>query len=177
MCTEQKTECPKEIIKVCGRCIPQKRKSSLRVFTDALLTTALMTLLLITSLFSLSSCDDEIHYIQEYQYQVETLPIPSTISQGETVEIRCSIIEGESWDGAEYYLRYFQTKGSGVLKDQDGNIFTPNDLFKVSNKQFNLYYTSTSSESQELDITFFNNFSTKNEISLKFNNLDIEENE
>lgn len=143
--------------------IKQEDKRALKMYFPLLLI-----VVLIGSMFI--SCDDSIGIQQEYGYNVTTLSVPSSIIEGETVEIRCQIEEDGHWDGSEYYIRYFQSKGDGVLQDQKGTIFTPNDNFKIDSTTFRLYYTSASTEAQEIELTFFNNFSTEVKLEFSFSN-------
>lgn len=39
----------------------------------------------------LSACNDEMDVQQSYPFKVETLPVPTRIVKGETVEIRCEL--------------------------------------------------------------------------------------
>ena len=39
----------------------------------------------------LSACSDEMEVQQSYPFKVETLPVPTSIVKGETVEIRCEL--------------------------------------------------------------------------------------
>ena len=39
----------------------------------------------------LSACNDEVDVQQSYPFKVETLPVPTRIVKGETVEIRCEL--------------------------------------------------------------------------------------
>lgn len=39
----------------------------------------------------LSACSDEVEVQQSYPFKVETLPVPTSIVKGETVEIRCEL--------------------------------------------------------------------------------------
>ena len=59
------------------------------------------------------SCNDDIEVQQEFPFTVETMPVPTRIVQGETVEIRCTLKrEGRFGDG-RYTIRYFQPEGKG----------------------------------------------------------------
>lgn len=121
------------------------------------------------------SCDDTLDIEQNYTYTVTTMPVVSDLIKGETAEIRCNIVESGHWDGTEYYIRYFQSKGEGILQDENGTIFTPNDSFKIDSTTFRLYYTSASTKAQELEVTFFNNFSSEVKLEFSFSNESEEE--
>ena len=51
--------------------------------------TAILFLGLVACL--LSACNDEVDVQQSYPFKVETLPVPTRIVKGETVEIRCEL--------------------------------------------------------------------------------------
>ena len=105
-------------------------------------------------LITLVSCDDGALEVQQsYDFRLETMPVPKEIVKGETIEIRCKLIVAGDYDEARYTIRYFQPDGKGSLRiGRDGIPFTPNDRYSLTDKDFNLYYTSESTDQQVIDI-------------------------
>ncbi len=121
------------------------------------------------------ACNDDITVQQSYEYQVECLPVPKRLKQGETIEIRCEIICSGEFEHEEYFLRYFQPDGDGELRFENSEPFLPNDLYKVHNKVFRLYYTSLSTDQQTIDIYFIDSFNKRFTLSFQFNDEKEEE--
>lgn len=119
---------------------------------------------------SLSSCTEGIDIQQGYGFSVVTLPVPKRLEVGETAEIRCTLVREGIYDGARYFMRYFQPDGRGELRLQDGTVFSPNDLYDVPGDEFRLYYTSASDDNQVIDIYFLDNFGTTFNLSFTFSN-------
>ena len=92
----------------------------------------------------LSACNDEMDVQQSYPFKVETLPVPTRIVKGETVEIRCELKREGRFSDARYTIRYFQPDGKGTLRMDDREVFR-------------LYYTSESENQQTIDIYFEDN--------------------
>ena len=78
----------------------------------------------------LSACNDEMDVQQSYPFKVETLPVPTRIVKGETVEIRCELKREGRFSDARYTIRYFQPDGKGTLRMADGMVLLPNDYFE-----------------------------------------------
>lgn len=117
--------------------------------------------------FCLSACDSELDIQQVYEFDVKTMPVPKEIANGETVEIRCTLTETGSYSDNRYTIRYFQSSGKGELRlDNDGETFLPNDRYPLSEKEFRLYYTSRSDESQDFEVVIEDSF--ENEKKLEF---------
>ena len=68
----------------------------------------------------LTSCSDELDVQQSYPFTVETMPVPTRIVKGETVEIRCELKREGRFSDARYTIRYFQPDGEGKLRMDDG---------------------------------------------------------
>lgn len=98
------------------------------------------------------------------------MPVPSTIAKNETVEIRFQINREGDYKETKYYIRYFQPSGKGILKMADGTIFTPNDRFPLESEIFRLYYTSTSTDQQTIDIYVEDSFGQVEKITFNFTN-------
>ena len=103
-------------------------------------------------------CNDGLNINQVYSFDLQTMPVPRRIMQGETVEIRCQIEKTGNYAGNVFYIRYFQPDGKGELKLDDGRVLTPNDLYLLRKDVFRLYYTSRSAEQQVIDIYIVDSF-------------------
>ena len=123
------------------------------------------------------ACNEDIDIRQDYEFEVNHLPVQKSIKEGETAEIRLELVRSGRWEGAEYYIRYFQPDGTGELKTEDGLIFKPNDLYEISKETFRLYYTSQSEDQQVIDLYFLDNFGNMVTLTFSFNNESDEEEE
>lgn len=131
-------------------------------------------LAILTTSFSLLSCNkaDELEIQQNFPFEVTVMPVPKEISDGDTVEIRISIESTGSYEENEYYLRYFQFDGTGTLRYYDEPSYLPNDLYPLRKTQFRLYYTSTSTVSQSLEVWISDSFGNEKQLSFEFNSSD-----
>lgn len=77
----------------------------------------------------LTSCSDDLDVQQSYPFTVETMPVPTRIVKGETVEIRCELKREGRFSDARYTIRYFQPDGEGKLRMDDGMVLLPNDRY------------------------------------------------
>ena len=51
------------------------------------------------AVFCIAACDSDLDIQTAYPFHVETMPVPLRVTQGETVEIRCSLLaEGRTSD-------------------------------------------------------------------------------
>ena len=91
----------------------KKRKitNALAAFFAAMLV-ALVAMVLV-------SCENEPDVQQAYPFTVETMPVPTRIVNGETVEIRCELRREGRFSDARYTIRYFQPDGKGTLRMDD----------------------------------------------------------
>ena len=137
--------------------------------------TAILFLGLVACL--LSACNDEVDVQQSYPFKVETLPVPTRIVKGETVEIRCELKSEGDFDGTVYTIRYFQYDGEGSLKLDNGLEFKPNDRYLLENEKFRLYYTSQCDETQNFIVVVEDNFGNSHEMEFDFNNSNTSETE
>ncbi len=138
------------------------------------LINSLFILLLIGLLFS---CDDSLDIQEKYSFRVETMPVQENIQQGETAEIRCELIREGKYKNTIYTIRYFQLDGKGMLQDEDGTVFLPNDRYLLGKEIFILYYTSQSNEQQSIDIIVEDNFGQWFDLSFSFNPESEKDNE
>ena len=124
----------------------------------------------------LSACNDEMDVQQSYPFKVETLPVPTRIVKGETVEIRCELKREGRFSDARYTIRYFQPDGKGSLKMEDGTVLKPNDRYLLNEWKFRLYYTSQSGkESQTIDLYLEDNWGNLQQLTYDFNGKDTDE--
>lgn len=127
-----------------------------RRITNAL--AAFFTAMLVALMaIALVSCENELDVQQAYPFKVETMPVPTRIVQGETVEIRCELRREGRFSDARYTIRYFQPDGKGTLRMDDGMVLLPNDRYPLDREVFRLYYTSECEEQQTIDIYFEDN--------------------
>ena len=103
-------------------------------------------------------CNNELDIQQNYPFDLVTLPVQKKIAQGETAEIRCTLVREGEFKQAQYFIRYFQPDGKGELKMEDGTVLLPNDLYPLEKMVFRLYYTSHSTDQQSIDIYIEDNF-------------------
>ena len=116
------------------------------------------------------ACTDRLDITQNYDFDVQVMPYPKRIVQGETLEIRLQIVKEGDYSGTNFFIRYFQNDGKGELRLDDGRVLTPNDHFPLTSDVFRLYYTSHSTEQQNLDIYIENSFGRVVQRSFSFSN-------
>ena len=104
------------------------------------------------------ACSGGLDIRQSYSFDLVTMPVQKSISEGETVEIRCALVSEGDYSETRYTIRYFQPEGRGELWTGDGTLLVPNDRFPLVGREFNLYYTSLCSKSQSIDIYIEDNF-------------------
>jgi len=118
----------------------------------------------------LFACNSDLDVQQAYEFDVHTMPVRKEIKQGETVEIRCSLIEKGTFTDNRYTIRFFQTDGYGELRlSKDGEIFLPNDRYPLPEKEFRLYYTSRTAESQAFEVVIADSFGNEKKLDFGFN--------
>ena len=105
----------------------------------------------------LTSCSDDLDVQQSYPFTVETMPVPTRIVKGETVEIRCELKREGRFSDARYTIRYFQPDGEGKLRMDDGMVLLPNARYPLDREVVRLYYTSECEDQQSIDIYFEDN--------------------
>ena len=123
----------------------------------------------------LTSCSDDLDVQQSYPFTVETMPVPTRIVKGETVEIRCELKREGRFSDARYPIRYFQPDGKGKLEMDNGTVLLLNDLYPLEKETFRLYYTSASTDQQTIDIYIIDSFGQMQQLSFSFNNDSSEE--
>ena len=136
---------------------------------------ALLLIIPVMILFelSLSSCStNDLEIQQNFLFELNIMPIPKDIANGETIEIRLKIIPKGHYAETKYYLRYFQFDGNGTLRYKNEPAYIPNDSYELSEKEFRLYYTSTSTVSQSFDVWIYDSFGNEKQVSFQFNTKD-----
>lgn len=128
--------------------------------------------ILFALVFSLCSCSDDLDVQQSYPFTVDVMPYPDKISNGETVELRMTILPEGNYANTLYTIRYFQYEGKGTLKLVDGPTLVNNDRVLLESKEFRLNYTAKSADSQEIYICIEDNYGTRWEQTFEFNNSD-----
>ncbi len=139
-----------------------------------MLLTYLM-LAILTASVTLVSCskDDELEIQNDFPFEVNVMPIPKDVANGQTVEIRITIQRtAGNYSNTQYFLRYFQFDGTGALQYYDEPPYLPNDLYQLPTEQFRLYYTSTSAVSQSFEVWISDSFGNEKQVSFQFNSSD-----
>ena len=132
--------------------------------------------ILFALVFSLTSCDDDLDVQQSYPFTVEVMPYGDKIANGETVELRMTIVPEGNYNNTLYTIRYFQYEGNGSLKMVDGPMLVNNDRVLLESKTFRLNYTAKSSDSHKFLVVIDNFGSTPWEQTFEFNNNDSDDN-
>ena len=84
------------------------------------------------AVFCLSACDRDLDVQQSYPFTVETMPVQKDIIKGQTAEIRCTLKRGGEFADTRYTIRYFQSDGKGLLRNDNGTVFKPNDRYPLT---------------------------------------------
>jgi hypothetical protein len=118
----------------------------------------------------LIACDDSLSVQTNFDFEVSVLPYYTTIQLNEPVELRLEIksTKDGSYDGTEYFMRYFQHTGKGTLVDETGVVFIPNDTYRVYKKPFRFYFTPTSRQQHQVELTFYDSFENTHVFTLNF---------
>lgn len=130
---------------------------------------------IMTAVLGFTSCEDDLDVQQSYSFTVETMPVPTKIVEGETVEIRCKLKREGRFSDARYTIRYFQPDGKGTLRMDDGMVLLPNDRYPLDREAFRLYYTSECEDQQTIDVYFEDNYDQLYQLTFTFNNEAKEE--
>jgi len=133
-----------------------------------------LLLAILSGSISLVSCskDDELEIQNDFPFEVNVMPVPKEVADGQTVEIRITIQRTGNYTNTQYFLRYFQFDGTGTLRYYDELPYLPNDLYSLPTEQFRLYYTSTSTVSQSFEVWISDSFGNEKQISFQFNSSD-----
>ena len=131
-------------------------------------------LAILTSSVTLVSCskDDELEIRNDFPFEVQVMPVPKDVSNGQTVEIRIAIKRSGNYSDTQYFIRYFQFDGQGTLRYSNESAYLPNDLYPLPTEQFRLYYNSTSTVSQSFDVWISDSFGNEKKLNFQFNSSD-----
>ena len=129
------------------------------------------------AVFCLSACNRDLDVQQSYPFTVETMPVQKDIIRGQTAEIRCTLKRGGEFADTRYTIRYFQSDGKGLLRNDNGTVFKPNDRYPLTKDVFRLYYTSLSTDRQTIDVYVEDNFGRMQQLTFSFNNEKAENKE
>ena len=147
-------------------------KTLIRKYRLHLQATFMLLAMLVCSV-SLTSCEkDELDIRQNYPFEVQVMPVPKEVTNGQTVEIRITVQRSGNFSDAKYFIRYFQIDGQGALRYYSEPPYMPNDLYVLPQIQFRLYYTAQSTVSQSFDVWISDNFGNEKQISFQFNSRD-----
>ena len=142
-------------------------------FKRGILPMYLMLAIFTTSIILVScSKDDDLEIQNDFPFEVNVMPVPKEVANGETVEIRITINRSANYQNTQYYLRYFQFDGQGILRYYDELPYLPNDLYQLPTEQFRLYYTSTSTVSQAFEVWISDSFGNEKQLSFQFSSSD-----
>lgn len=129
-----------------------------------------LAIVLSTSL--LSSCSKEdLEIKQDFPFEVSVMPIPKSIANGDTVEIRLAIERSDTYNGTQYFIRYFQYDGLGLLRYAQQHAFAPNNLYPIPAEQFRLYYTSQSYVTQSFTVWISDTFGNEKQLNFELNSI------
>ena len=80
-----------------------------------------LMLAILTASVTLVSCskDDELEIQNDFPFEVNVMPVPKDVANGQTVEIRITIQRNGNYSNTQYFLRYFQFDGTGTLQYYD----------------------------------------------------------
>ena len=132
-------------------------------------------ILLLVGLVLHSCQNDDLEIQQDFPFEVSVMPVPKEIAKDEYVEIRVKILPEGNFSATKYYIRYFQFEGIGKLKYSNTQPYFPNDTYPLYEKEFRLYYTSTSEVSQSFSVWISDSFGNEKKIEFQFNNKKINE--
>lgn len=117
-----------------------------------------------------TSCNDKIEVLQAYDFSLTTMPVQKRIKQGETAEIRLQLHKSGNYKETEFFISFFQPDGKGSLRLDNGTVFAPNDLYPLKKETFRLYYTSECTDQQAIDVTVYDSFGQRYDLSFSFQN-------
>ncbi|MDD3915024.1 DUF3872 domain-containing protein [Parabacteroides sp. Marseille-P3160] len=135
----------------------------------------LMGVYLLGAMLLVFSCNDKLDIQQVYPFTVTTMPVQKRIKIGETAEIRFQLNREGYYEETKYFIRYFQPDGKGALRMADETVFLPNDLYPLPGETFRLYYTSASTDQQQIDVYIEDSFGQVVQLTFAFNNENVKE--
>ncbi len=141
------------------------------------ITLLVSTFMLFLAGLLFTSCDDKIEVLQAYDFSLTTMPVQKRIKQGETAEIRLQLQKSGNYKETEFFISFFQPDGKGSLRMDDGTVFLPNDTYPLKKEIFRLYYTSECTDQQTIDVTVYDSFGQRYDLSFSFQNDSDKEND
>lgn len=130
-------------------------------------------LAIIITMSLLSSCNkDELDIQKGFPFEVVVMPVADEIANGQTIEMRFTIQRTDNYIGTQYFIRYFQYDGLGLLRYYNQHAYLPNNLYPLPAEQFRLYYTSQSIVTQSFTIWISDNFGNEKQLSFQLNSSD-----
>lgn len=133
------------------------------------ISNSLMIGYILCVLLGVSACNSSLDVQKAYEFDIQTMPVRKEIKQNETAEIRCTLTEKGSFADNRYTIRYFQSVGFGELRlGKNGEVFLPNDRYPLPDKEFRLYYTSRSNESQTFEVVVEDGFGNQRRLEFEF---------
>ncbi|MDR6487180.1 hypothetical protein J2799_001665 [Chryseobacterium vietnamense] len=133
----------------------------------------LLTALILSEFLLFSCSEDRLQVRDNFPFEVSVMPVPKEIAKDGYVEIRMTILPEGNFSDTKYYLRYFQFEGTGKLQYYNTQPYFPNDRYPLYEKEFRLYYTSTSEVSQSFTVWISDNFGNEKKIDFQFNSKQI----
>lgn len=103
------------------------------------------------------------------------MPVQKQIKMSETAEIRFQLNREGYYEETKYSIRYFQPDGKGTLRMADRTGFLPNDLHLLPGETFRLYYTTASTDQQQIDVYIEDSFGQVEQLMFAFNNENVKE--
>jgi hypothetical protein len=116
------------------------------------------------------ACNDHLDIVQDYEYSVETLPLPKTMTNGETVNLEFSILRAGNYSAEKYKFRYFESGGTGQLSF-NGKVIPVNRFQDITSDNFVLTYECQCEEQQTLDFVFENSFGRRVDYTITFSGV------
>jgi hypothetical protein len=117
-----------------------------------------------------TACNDSLSIQTNFDFEISIFPYYTNVSINESVELRLEIKSSKVgyYEGAEYFMRYFQYAGKGTLVDETGAVFIPNDAYRVYKKPFRFYFTPAAGQQHQLELTFYDSFENTHVLILNF---------
>lgn len=129
-------------------------------------------LVIMVAMFLLPSCDKNDLEIQKgFPFEVVVMPMADEIANGQTVEMRFEIQRTDNYIDTQYFIRYFQYDGLGLLRYYHHHAYLPNNLYPLPAEQFRLYYTSQSTVTQSLTIWISDNLGHEKQLNFELNSI------
>jgi len=142
---------------------------SVSIAKTALIKKPGILLLLLFTCFTLISCSKELEIQTNFPFELETMPVPSSVPADQVVEIPCYIKRQGFYQESKYTIRYFQYEGVGSLKFAGDKPFIPNKLYKVPKDSFMLNYRPKTKDKHSFKIWVADQFGNEKTAEFDFN--------